>query len=372
MHSQQRQRAAVVACLCPWALTLFGKRWTYRRIVLRGSNEYPYRSWGMPSSHPVGTTLLAYSGQGNVSATPFITLHTNSGIRGFSVYYPAQNISRVPEPFPPCVRGDGDNVAVRDMLLVNPYWAVDFATKPCGRHMIEALYGQPLWLGISVDQCYDIGRIRTIHFWPFWAPLHSVAETWQHSNAVGLDLQRTDWEVVSDVFSFGYHIGLRLRSSPSGACNGQFTDLNFDDVDVGIDAIATQPYACIVSNLNVANAGDGRVRLGVRARSIGGSSATLTIRGASFWGQLVAAAVWDNPGMLRIADSTVHAWNRSHPAVSILRGRAMLMGNAFADAHGVAVSVGASADRVIASSNELAGNTIVVHNNLTLQTGNHA
>jgi hypothetical protein len=40
---------------------------------------------------PVGTTLLAYAGQGNQTSAPFIMLHTNSGVRGFNVFYPAQN-----------------------------------------------------------------------------------------------------------------------------------------------------------------------------------------------------------------------------------------------------------------------------------------
>ena len=340
-------------------------------VALRGANEYPFRSWGQPSGPAVGTTLLAYAGKGNASSEPFIMLHTNSGIRGFNVFYPGQEISLVPAVFPPCVRGSGDNIAVRDMLLVNPYWAVDFATHACGRHLIDGLYGQPLALGISIDQCYDIGRVRTVHFWPFWAPLNSAAERWQHTNAVSLDLQRTDWEVVSDVFSFGYHIGLRLRRSSNGACNGQFSNINFDDVDVGIDATETQEFACIFSNLNIANAGDGQTKVGIRGSSVGGS-AKLTIRGGSFWGSLNAAAVWNNPGMLRISDSTIHAWNKSNPALEVVGGRAMLMGNAFNDLVGVAIAVGAAADRVVISSNELAGNTITVENKLTVQTGNHA
>ena len=64
-------------------------------------------------------------------------------------------------------------------------------------------YGQPISIGIQVDQCYDIGRIREIHFWPFWAALGTPIENWQHLNAVSLDMKRTDWEIVEDVFSFG-------------------------------------------------------------------------------------------------------------------------------------------------------------------------
>ena len=191
---------------------------------------------------------------------------------------------------------------------------------------------------------------------------------WQTNNGVSFDLQRTDWEVVQDIFSFGYHVGLRLRSSAAGACNGQFSNINFDDVDVGIDATATQEWACVISNLNVANAGDGQFKIGVRANG----SVQLTVRGASFWGSLRQAIVWEGDGsFLRLSDSTVHGWDSSQPAIDIRGGRAMVMGTAFKDLIGTAVRVSASADRVVLTSNELAGNTLDIQNHVTLTSANH-
>lgn len=127
-------------------------------VSLRGANEYPYRSWGEPGGAPVGTTLLAYAGRANASSPPFLSLNTNSGIIGLSIFYPEQNASEVPVPYPPTIRGSGDNNAVRNVLLVNSYFGVDFATNACGRHLIDGLHGQPLAVGIAVDKCYDIGR----------------------------------------------------------------------------------------------------------------------------------------------------------------------------------------------------------------------
>jgi hypothetical protein len=59
-----------------------------------------------------------------------------------------------------------------------------------------------------------------------------------------------DWEIVEDVFSLGYHIGMAFHQSEHLSCNGQFTDINFDDVDIGI-------------NLNLANAGSGSSHIGI-------------------------------------------------------------------------------------------------------------
>ena len=152
------------------------------------------------------------------------------------------------------------------------------------------------------------------------------------------------------------------------ALAGQFSNINFDDVDVGVDATATQEWACLVSNLNVANAGDGDTKIGVRVNG----NARLTVRGASFWGSLNQAISSQGEGsFLRVSDSTVHAWNSALPAFDIRSGRAMVMGNAFKDMVGTAVHVGSEADRVILTANELAGNKLEINNQLTLTSANH-
>ena len=108
--------------------------------VLRGSNEYPFRSWGTPTK-VVGTTLLAYAGKGNSSAEPFVFLNgADSGIQGLSIFYPEQSFnSTVPTEYPPTIRGSGDNVVVQNVFLVNPVFGIDFATFPCGRHLINGV-----------------------------------------------------------------------------------------------------------------------------------------------------------------------------------------------------------------------------------------
>lgn len=339
--------------------------------VLRGANEFPFRSWGTADT-VAGTTLLAFASARNASGPAFVFLNgADAGIQGLSVFYPEQlPNATAPTAYPPTVMGSGDNVAVQNVLLVNPYIGIDFATYPCGRHLINGVYGQPLSVGVKVDQCYDIGRIREVHFWPFWAGLGTGACNWQHLNAVSLDLMRTDWEIVEDVFSFGYHVGIRFSQSKAGSCNGQFTDINFDDVDIGVDATDTQRPAVVFSNLNIANAGDGRTRVGILGRP--GGNAQVIVRGGSFWGELKQAVQWDNAGSVRLTDSTVQAWDNASAAVEIMSGRGYVQGSFFQDATGVAVLISAGADRAMVTGNELAGNTIEDQGQLTLVANNHA
>lgn len=73
-----------------------------------------------------------------------------------------------------------------------------------------------------------------------------------------------------------------FTASVNGATNGQFTDIDFDNVDIGIYLNNTQAYGAIFSNLNLANAGNGNTRIGIYGDS--GGSSHIIVRGGSFWG----------------------------------------------------------------------------------------
>lgn len=316
-----------------------------------------------------GSMLLAVEGAGKPGGEPFLTLAgPNSTLEGISILYPDQKMENPPVPYPWTIRGGGgENVSILNVLLVNPYQAVDFGTKPSARHFIRGLYGQPLYRGIWVDQCYDIGRIQNVHFWPFWA--QEAQEKTQakkivdYTTAHGVTFifQRTDWEVVSDIFVWGYQTGVELSASKDGGMNGQMSNVNLDNVDIGLDVRETQPYAIHVSNLNIANAGAGERHIGVWGR-MGAKQAELSIRGASFWGAIHQALRWDVPGTVAMADSRVVEWTARQPAVELLQGRAVLHDVTFAglrDRTGVAIHLGKGLGGGLIHDNMLNGSTLV-------------
>ena len=112
-----------------------------------------------------------------------------------------------------------DNPSIVNCLLVNPFNAVDFASQTSGRHLIRGLYGHPLNIGIQIDQCHNVGRIMDVHFWPFWS-FDPAVYRYQANNAFSFVFYRTDWEVVQDIFSWRYHVGVLLGARP------QYTRLN--------------------------------------------------------------------------------------------------------------------------------------------------
>jgi hypothetical protein len=132
-----------------------------------------------PSAHTKdqGSILLAVAGAGDANGKPFIKLRDGCTLRGLSIFYPEQKMKNPPVPYPWAIRGGGDNISLLNILLVNPYQGVDFGTLPAGRHYINGLYGQPLYRGLFVDQCFDVGRIENVHFWSFWGGSCLLAQT---------------------------------------------------------------------------------------------------------------------------------------------------------------------------------------------------
>lgn len=334
--------------------------------VLKGVASHVQRFWGKMNKNQVfGTTLLAVANAGNENGPAFINLAgDSSGVEGLQIFYPNQVEKNPPISYPWAIQcgqpGKSiENTFVKNVLLVNPWKGIDAASNESPRHWFENVYGQPLSMGIAVDQCYDIGRISHIHFWPFWSSNPDLWN-WINTNGVTFLFQRTDWEVVEDVFSWGYQTGMSFRSSAHGACNGQFSDINFDNVDIGIDITYTQPYGIFFSNLNLANAGGGNNRIGILGRpnnSTASNTVNLIVRGASFWGEFNQNIFWQNPGLISLSDSLMNSWNKTFPAIDIRFGRAMINNNYFADAVGQALRITYDADRVTVTNNQFVGNT---------------
>ena len=213
-------------------------------VTLQGIFTVP-TAW----SQMKGTTLLAEEGRGSEEGPAFIVLNRNSTLKGLTIYYPGQLADDL-QPFPWTVASaGGDNASIVDVLMVNPFRAVNFASGNSGRHYIRNLYGQPLRVGISVDKCFDVGRIENVHFWPFW--------TWGMDNPVGIYMRenaeafifgRTDWEYVLNTFVFGYKTGYRFIQTPDGSCNGNFLGIGADATNVAVQVDQCQGIGLLITN----------------------------------------------------------------------------------------------------------------------------
>lgn len=173
-----------------------------------------------------GTVLLPTANRGNETAAPFLTLLSNAAVVGVVIYYPEQDGKQgPPAPYPYAIGLAGMNTVVTDVELLNPYNGIRAVLAH--RHYIARVHGQPINIGIYVDQIYDIGRIEDVHWNPWWSSSLTIGNH-QMVHGRAFVFGRTDWEYVLNCFSFGYAVGYHFIRTEAGACNGNFLGIGAD------------------------------------------------------------------------------------------------------------------------------------------------
>lgn len=127
-------------------------------------------------AHPVGeggdpptdgSIMMPRGGRGNADGPPFLVLGDSTTVRGLVFYYPDQLPTAAVAPYPWTIAMRGQNAAVLDVELLNSYRGINATGAP--RHVINRVQGQPLDIGVFVDETYDIGRITDVHWNPWYS-----------------------------------------------------------------------------------------------------------------------------------------------------------------------------------------------------------
>jgi hypothetical protein len=203
------------------------------------------RDRGRPKPTDDGTTFLVTEGADNEDGLAFVTLNTNSTLKGVVLYYPRQNVDDVPKPYPWAIAMRGKNPAVLAVEMLNPFNGIDATRNE--RHLIRDVQGQPLRRGILVDSITDIGRIENVHFNPWWSTRPKLFQ-WQMANGEAFIFGRSDWQYVFNTFCFGYAVGYRFIQSKAGVCNGNFLGIGADDCYTALVVDNCAPYGLLITN----------------------------------------------------------------------------------------------------------------------------
>ncbi|SPE55510.1 putative Endopolygalacturonase [Verrucomicrobia bacterium] len=208
-------------------------------------------SGGVPhSEHPVGTVLLVFGGRGQPEGEPLITLKPNAVVRNLTIHYPEQTLSAV-TPYPWSIRADGELCQILDVILTNPYQAIDLGTKWNELHLVRNVFGCPLKIGVYIDQCTDIGRVENVHFNPnFWTrsalrPAFPGGDikAYLEKNLVGFKIGKTDWEFISNSFVIFPRIGFHFDDFGHGPGNAVITQSGSDICPLAVRVDRTQDHA---------------------------------------------------------------------------------------------------------------------------------
>ena len=309
------------------------------------------RDPGLPKPTDDGTTFLVTEGAGREDGPAFITLHTNSTLKGVVLYYPGQNAEDVPKAFPWAVAMRGKNPAVLAVEMLNPYNGIDATQNE--RHLIRDVHGQPLRRGILVDAVYDIGRIENVHFNPWWSVSPKLFQ-WQMANGEAFIFGRSDWQYVLNTFCFGYGIGYRFVRSRAGVCNGNFLGIGADDCHTALVVDECAPYGLLITNGEfVSFHGPDPTMVDVR----GTNSGSVRFVNGAFWGPCNQIARIAGTGTVGFSDCTFVEWGGregTRPAIRAEAGTLLVRGCEFRQDR-PQIELGEDVARAVVSGNILSG-----------------
>ena len=285
-------------------------------VALRGTWESVpahngIRDKGLPKPTDGGTTFLVEAGEGS-EADPFLTLNTNTTLKGVVFYYPKQVVDGVPKPYPYSIAMRGKNPAVLDVELLNSYNGIDASQNE--RHLIRNVQGQPLRRGVYVDAIYDIGRIENVHFNP-WFSMNPKLFEWQQQHGEAFIIGRADWEYVLNTFCFGYNVGYHFLETKTGACNGNFLGIGADDCYSAVKVDQSAPFGILITNGEfTAFHGPDPTMVNVSASNTG----VVRFSNCAFWGPCNQCAEIAGSGTVGFSDCTFVQWDGRHEGRSAI------------------------------------------------------
>lgn len=327
-------------------------------VTLQGTYRVPPTA-ASKNEKPDGTVLLAYAGRGSQKGPPFIHLAgRNSAIAGLVIVYPEWKQTDVPPvPYPPCVEShDTENVGVSECCLLNPYEAIKLVRS--ARHLVRNVTGYPSWRGLYVDECYDIGHIENIHFWPFGVAYNPDDPycKWVNTQGVAFELARTDWHYVFNTFCFGYGVGYMFSESKAGSTNGNFLGLGADSCRRAVLVEQAQPPGLLITNGEFVGrwSSTDSVCIEVGPKVEG----KVSLVNCSFWGP-IDRCVWMQSRFGQFTANACHFvhWDnhgKGAPAIQLDAGKAMVQGCTFS-LEGTHVLAGEKVRSAILTGNQALG-----------------
>lgn len=345
-----------------------------KEVTLRGVYAYSPSHAGVRDKSDekpeYGSTLLPRANAGKEDAAPFVLLQSNASLQGVCIFYPDQNPEGPsPTPYPYAVAMRGNNPAIIDVELLNPYNGIDASFNQ--RALIRNIHGQPLHIGLYVDEIYDIGRIENVHWNPWWSMQKDLFE-WQKSNGVGFLFAKTDWHYVLNTFCFGYNVGYKFIKGKSGATNGNFVGIGADDCRTSVVVEQSAPMGILITNGEfVSIDGPDPTMLRVAETNTG----TVRFSNCAFWGPCNRNAVIDGKGTIGFGDCTFVNWSvkkEGYYSIDAQGGSVLVRGCEFKDDK-PQIYLGRNVQRAVITDNLLRGakriknkakGNVVIHGNV--------
>lgn len=147
---------------------------------------------------------------------------------------------------------DNADVTIDEVTLLNPTKGFKLVNTQAGRLTIKRLRGQPLQIGLDIDECYDLPQIANVHFWPYWQDNANV-HAYTMANLDAIYLRRVDNPQITNAFTIFARAGVRITQSAAGSVSKLLlANCDFDRGAFGlwIDSTVTSMTATKVVNFS--------------------------------------------------------------------------------------------------------------------------
>lgn len=302
-------------------------------VTLRGE-------WVSPEVAPAGscgTVILVKSeNRGQESGSAFIKLRPGAGLRNVTILYSEQTAAEVAK-YPATIQEmGGDSFTVMNTTIAGCWNGYQGNLNWSELHYLKNVYITAFNNAIMLDNVTDIGRLEGIHL----APDYFVENTYSAFNeedqqilrdymfeyAVGLWMQRSDWEYIYDVEAKGLYCAIRqVYNSENRAANAQYCKLNLQDCYIGIDIQATNDIGCEFSEVDIA----GSEACGYGVLLNAGFTATCEFQNMRISGGIGEQFACLGSGHSTIVNSRFADWNANGYALNLHRGGASIQQTEF-------------------------------------------
>ncbi|MCQ2448578.1 MAG: glycoside hydrolase family 55 protein [Clostridia bacterium] len=293
-------------------------------VTLRGE-------WVAPTTAPAGSCgsviLVRSKNRGRESGSAFMKMRPGSGMRNLTILYPDQTALDV-QKYPAAIQEmGGDSFTVMNVTVAGCWNGYQGNLSWSELHYLKNVYISAFNNAIMLDDVTDIGRLEGIRlssqyfaenaYSAFSKEDQQILKDYMRQYAVGLWMQRSDWEYTYDFEATGLYCAIRqIYNRENRAANAQYCNLKIKDCTIGIDIQATNAIGDCFTDVEIT--GDKTCQYGVLMNA--GFSENCDFQNLRISGNIQEPFACLGNGHMTMVNSTFSDWDENGYALNMHRG----------------------------------------------------
>ena len=254
-----------------------------REINIRGTGASPYTTGTLPSRGNGSWFHFDHTGIG-LNVSPLVGAAI-SGIqlRNFGTFrnQPTPAVGWIPNSHLYDIDINSSDVLLEDLMILNATKGISLFSAGYGKLQINRVRGQAFQNFLYIAESFDTSHVNDIHTWPFWSGDSNVLN-YQFQNCDSIFFQRSDNNIVNNLFVYGAKNGIRMGDSAGGSTyRGFYSNVGLDFVTTGIliDSTSTGNHSTFN---NIYSSGSSASGVGCNGIIIEGDNSLLFVNNAEF------------------------------------------------------------------------------------------